>query len=401
MGQSISRGLNRVRAPNPLGRIEVRAPDNNASERGDFWTGDSEIRAALVCVDKSDCRVFQSNISRLSVSGTGDFGINSTNVSLLDVIVDGALAPSEATGVSIATGGTATLSHVTLMDTRQGLRMTTSPMQFNGEFAIDRLRYSGNARPMDLTYMDGQMTRSEFLDNINSDLGEPLPGALLIGPNVQVEISGSTFAGNRGSSTVGGAIQVEGLRAALSMRNSTFSGNSILTAAAALSGGARGGAIGYRQDSGDDMSVTLRHVTIVAPLASPAGLTGSAIGGFGASADGTLHIYNSILRGSCSFAAGSIDFGIGTIESSGDTCGLPTGGNQVGVSGTALALGTLADNGGFTPTYLPATTSVAVDSANSAFCVDDDQRGYARPLGAGCDVGAVEAGDVIFSDGYE
>ena len=51
-------------------------------------------------------------------------------------------------------------------------------------------------------------------------------------------------------------------------------------------------------------------------------------------------------------------------------------------------LGSLADNGGFTQTPLPATGSAAIDAGSCA--LTEDQRGVARPQGADCDIGAVE-----------
>ena len=53
-------------------------------------------------------------------------------------------------------------------------------------------------------------------------------------------------------------------------------------------------------------------------------------------------------------------------------------------------LGPLANNGGFTLTHLPAATSPAVDTGTNADCPSPDQRGSMRPIGAACDVGAVE-----------
>ena len=52
-------------------------------------------------------------------------------------------------------------------------------------------------------------------------------------------------------------------------------------------------------------------------------------------------------------------------------------------------LGPLADNGGATLTHLPVTGSPAIDALGLS-CLPDDQRGFARPVGAGCDIGAVE-----------
>ena len=55
-------------------------------------------------------------------------------------------------------------------------------------------------------------------------------------------------------------------------------------------------------------------------------------------------------------------------------------------------LGSLADNGGFTRTLLPAPGSAAIDAGNDASCTAQDQRGIQRPQGWHCDIGAVEVG---------
>jgi hypothetical protein len=66
-------------------------------------------------------------------------------------------------------------------------------------------------------------------------------------------------------------------------------------------------------------------------------------------------------------------------------------------------LGTLAYNGGFTPTFVPGAGSVAIDTGKDAGCPATDQRGIARPQGAHCDIGAVEvvAYDRIFADNFD
>lgn len=60
-----------------------------------------------------------------------------------------------------------------------------------------------------------------------------------------------------------------------------------------------------------------------------------------------------------------------------------------------LDLGTLADNGGPTPTIPLGDESVAIDAVATDVCDavsgDTDQRGVARPVGLGCDVGAFES----------
>jgi hypothetical protein len=66
----------------------------------------------------------------------------------------------------------------------------------------------------------------------------------------------------------------------------------------------------------------------------------------------------------------------------------------------SLGLGDLADNGGSTLTRLPDATSPLVDSLlpTCATTASVDQRGVPRPVGNGCDVGAVESPWVRFRD---
>jgi len=69
-------------------------------------------------------------------------------------------------------------------------------------------------------------------------------------------------------------------------------------------------------------------------------------------------------------------------------------------------LGSFADNGGPTQTYLPALGGAAIDSGDDTACATPavnnlDQRGVVRPTGAHCDIGAVENNDRVFLDDFE
>lgn len=78
------------------------------------------------------------------------------------------------------------------------------------------------------------------------------------------------------------------------------------------------------------------------------------------------------------------------------TAGLPLGAIDIDDRGTNLfdqdpLLASLHNNGGATPSLLPAAGSPAVDAVPSYYCNGlIDQRGQVRPQGAGCDMGAVE-----------
>ena len=151
-------------------------------------------------------------------------------------------------------------------------------------------------------------------------------------------VSNSTFSGNSASN--GGGIDNNVGRHAVS--NSTFSGNS---------------AIGYgRRHRQLGRPVTLKN-TIVAN--SPAG-------------------------GNCS---GAITDGGGNLSYPDATC--------PGINSDPV-LGPLQDNGGPTWTMALRPGSAAIDAANDAICAaapvnNLDQRGIARPQGAHCDIGAFEA----------
>lgn len=59
-------------------------------------------------------------------------------------------------------------------------------------------------------------------------------------------------------------------------------------------------------------------------------------------------------------------------------------------SATDPLLGFLADNGGETDTLVLLPGSPAIDTGTTEGCPATDQRGVARPVGAGCDIGAYE-----------
>jgi len=90
------------------------------------------------------------------------------------------------------------------------------------------------------------------------------------------------------------------------------------------------------------------------------------------------------------------------IESTGtDACGITASfGGGSNIVGSDPALNALANNGGFTETMSLQAGSLAIDAGDTTTCNNapvsgKDQRGVTRPLGAGCDIGAYEAGAII------
>jgi hypothetical protein len=156
-----------------------------------------------------------------------------------------------------------------------------------------------------------------------------------------------------------------------------------------LSGNGEGG--GLYNTSGGSMFLT--HVTVAANAAEAGAYgnpPGQARGGAIASEGGSVMLRNTILAHSLSasncFGTGILDQGHNI--SSDASCNFTAPGS---LNKTDPLLGPLADYGGPTPTMALLAGSPALDAADPAFCPATDQRGIARPFGAGCDIGAFES----------
>jgi hypothetical protein len=152
--------------------------------------------------------------------------------------------------------------------------------------------------------------------------------------------------------------------------NCTIAGNSGFRAGAGIFVAAAG-------------SLQLDHATLSLNQSSLAG------GGIGGAGNATIE--RSIVSGNSAPAGADIAASVAWSGS----------GNLV--SSASDALGPLQDNGGATPTMLPGAGSAAIDAIAPQDCTQPfDQRGFARPQGAGCDIGAVEVVvDLIFADGFD
>lgn len=219
-------------------------------------------------------------------------------------------------------------------------------------------------------------------------------------------IQDSVFDNNESLTGSGGAIATSGLGGPLAIVNSTISGNK-----AALNGG------GLISNS----SVRLANVTITDNIAdSDANGSGDGGGFFAMSGDNAIK--NTVLSGNndlspsgnihpdCSVGAGGVSPNstgynlIGINEGCNDRAATFSSAHNdiVGTSTSPLSAGLtlLALKGGKTPTHSFLTGSPAFNAGNPAGCTDysstpitTDQRGFPRPVGARCDIGAFEQGD--------
>ncbi len=257
-----------------------------------------------------------------------------------------------------------------------------------GNLTLENVVVTGNpvnaAGPPNFAFGGGGIYNGEgatmvLRDSTVSDNTSPnQPGAGVYGFfGSTLTVEGSTISGNV-TGDVAGGIRSLGTTTVV---NSTISGNT--------SSAWHGGGIFHT-----DGSLVVTNSTIVDNIAPAGTASGVVVATFGAPADMTLT--NSIMGGrdgalAC-FAEGGgaavITSAGGNIDTDG-SCFLTATGDQ---PNTDALLGPLADNGGSTLTHLPSAGSPAIDAALAGACPATDQRGVARPQGAGCDIGAVEAG---------
>jgi len=293
-----------------------------------------------------------------------------------------------------ATMGPAAIPRHTLLDgfviTAGNANGATAPANCGGGLLCNGSGSTCNPTLSNLYFVGNTTSNSGgAVCNYANGNGHPNPGTS------SPLITNSTFVDNS-SANVGGAIANVGLvagDASPMLINDTFAGNS------AVGGGAM-----YNQSAfGGNSSPSLCNVTFTANTASFSG--GGAVLMFNCSTNGIPPIVtNVILWGD----ADSSGFGTATSEFRIE-CNTPSAQpvftNTIlqGVSGTDPLLGKLQYNGGFTPTLMIGGGSPAIDGGDGGLCPATDQRGVARPQGAGCDIGAVErksVEDVIFNDGF-
>lgn len=185
-------------------------------------------------------------------------------------------------------------------------------------------------------------------------------------------ISGNGTIGPFGDRT-GGGIHSKG---SVTLRNVTVSGNR--TEALPTSIGrtdSRGGGLYLQGDA------TLTNVTITGNESE------TTAGGLYYGGGGTLTLVNTIIAGNTGGdCEGFMISGGHNIDGDG-SCGLGAAGDM---PNTDPLLAPLADNGGPTQTHALLAGSPAIDAGEAAACPPGDQRGYLRPAGAGCDIGAFE-----------
>jgi len=228
------------------------------------------------------------------------------------------------------------------------------------------------------------LTGSTVSANFADQGGGIFSGYFDIANATKIAITNSTISGNTagsgpGTGFGGGMFINRGTMAAV---NTTISNNtSFYAGGGIITGGS---------------SVSVNNSTIAFNVAGSPNA-----GGYGAGFSGLLAASNTILSnntvlGSPSDCNGTINSGGYNLVQSTAGCTI-TGITTGNVVGNDAKLGLLADNGGPAKTHALIAGSPAIDAGNPAVpgsavhtCAVSDQRGYLRPQGAACDIGAFE-----------
>jgi hypothetical protein len=225
-----------------------------------------------------------------------------------------------------------------------------------------------------------------------------------------VVIERSLVSGNHATSNVGdsGGIQnygtakheagyfAPGKKAILAIEDSTVAENEAA---------AGGGIFSWSEDGVDDENgVSVINSTIAEnKIETCIEQCGSSKGAGLLATDGTIDVVGSIVAynggtvegeytpSNCSVVSPATIVSLGYNLENGTECGFKSTGDLQNTQ-PDFSSSTLQNNGGNTDTFAPEPTSPAVDAipTSAPFCDATDQRGIARPQGAGCDIGAVE-----------
>jgi len=317
-----------------------------------------------------------------------------TNLSALtigkNVTIDGADAPGltisggdTVRGFEVGASATATIRSLTI-SRGYGFQLAGGVLN-NGKLTLDHVSVTANTMATNAgdfwqggggIYNGNGATLSLIDSTVSGNNARWSGGGIYSFFNTTTTIVRSTISGNT-SNDVGGGIRSLGN---VTITNSTISGNTAT--------GWHGGAI-FQTDG----NITITNSTIANNIGPDWAPSAIFIGQFGGGFVPTLTLTNTIIAGNHWYACEKFASGTtGNVVSGGhnfvqDASCSPDASDQLG--GDA-GIGPLADNGGPTQTHALLPGSPAIDAADAAASPAIDQRGIARPQGAGYDIGAFE-----------
>jgi predicted outer membrane repeat protein len=372
----------------------------NASAAGDTIVFAGGVEGTIVLSQGTlaithDLTLQGPSASSLTISGNNAVRAIHITAGTVDIsglsITDGAqITGGSGIGAGVLLDGAAVLNLMQCSFTNNSVDAGGGAIYSNGTLTIDNCTFSGNSSAAfggGAIVAGGAMTISNSFFSGNTVGNSPIGGGAFVTFSATTVIN-STFFNN--SASQGGAINANS--GSLTVTNSTFSSNKGPVVGAILSFGNLG----------------VANCTFAGNTSS---FYAGAIESYGSNA--AMRVYGSI------FSQNTSDSGQGGLENDGgtfdtvnafnlfygnlgngiedDTTGYGTGAFGYTVN---IPIGDLLDNGGPTPTMLPRADGAAIDALPILNCPVTDQRGYPRPQGKACDIGAVEL-DIVFRDGFE
>lgn len=298
-----------------------------------------------------------------AANGAGMTNINNGGPVVTDCVFSQNHATNVGGGMFNAYGGNPTVTNCTFSQNYASLGGGGMHSTENSHpIVTDSLFFSNNANHGAGMYNSNDsnpvITGSTFLDNTASIVG----GGMDNFNGGDAVVTNCTFSGN-GAAFSGGGMRNNNSNPVVT--NSTFSGNSALN---------EGGGLYNAAGS----SVVLMNCTF---------FENTALHGAGMFSDASNPVVTNTIFWSAGSTAGQIynqNASAPVITYS--ITDQPGTGNIVGEP----RLGPLEDNGGMTSTHALLDGSAALDAGTSAGAPAIDQRGVARPQGAGIDIGAFE-----------
>jgi CSLREA domain-containing protein len=378
--------------------LSIAGPAEDAAATGDLDITDdlvlSGAGAAVTIVDGAQLdRVFHVDPAAKGVSAElrGITIRNGKTQPIPYVSPDGA---GVLLGVPYTQGGPYPSGSLTLADciVRDNFssRYAGGLANISGTMALVRTQVLANVAGFAGGIVNGDLGKLSLLDSTVADneavgdAGGIWSGFFDTVNATSVSILSSTISGNKAGYGSGGGLFIS--RGTLAARNCTVSGNT------AGGPGSYGGGVNI---SGQGTLVNCTITGNVSSLPNSGGWGAGIAGGVGLTLENTLVAGNTTvgLPADCS---GTLTSGghnlIGTLTG----CAL-TGNTQGNIVGKDPLLAPLADNGGPTLTHELLPGSPAIDAGDPAppgsggtACPATDQRGFSRPRGGSCDIGAVE-----------
>jgi len=346
---------------------------------------------------------------RVEISGNSSvsifsLGLYSTRITLRSLVLKNGYAASNSSGAALyLSGGPVTIDQVSFIGNTAYdggaiyLALYNAPLTItNSEFIANSAQGHGGA--IFVQYSSLTLKNSAFTNNTAVSTG----GAIDSPQGGPHTIENNTFSGNHALS--GGAIYFPFLDNSAVIRGNLFIGNVATTmGGAAMSDTYSSYTARYENntfisnqaDTGGAVSVTYNAIfqnnTFSGNQATSTGGNGGGSLILWAPVNVTLNnniLANNTGGGECSAGGSGVKAYAGRnnlVEDGSGPCRT--------LSGTLLGdplLDSLADNGGPTLTMALLSGSPAIDAGDDASCPLTDQRGYVRPAGAYCDLGAYE-----------